>query len=314
MKARTGSAALGFTESLGPLAALLQDDTVTDLHRNADGSIRLLRYGGEPVECPVHITDGQAQSIIRLAADLAGTVVTSERPLVRSTLPDGSRFQGVVPPVATSPIFSIRRHRARNVGLDDYVARDILTAHQCARIRAALDRRDNILITGQTGVGKTTLLNAMAAEPSVANCRLFIAEDTREIRADGSDVVQLCTSDTVSLRDLVVTALRMRPDRIIIGETRSGDAAIEMLKAWTTAHRGGLSTLHADSAGGFAVRLQSLLQEVIAGGIDALIGHAVDLVVHLEQTPFGPRCPGLATVRWVGQLDVQLDCPASAPQ
>jgi type IV secretion system protein VirB11 len=295
---RQQSAARGFQESLGPISALLAEETLTDLHRNADGAIHVRYYGAEPEQVRVALTDAQAHSIVRLAADLAGTVVTEDRPLIRSTLPDGSRFQGVIPPVSPAPAFSIRRHRVRDLSLDDVVRQEILTADQCAAIRVAIERRQNILITGETGVGKTTLLNAMLREPSVMAGRLFIAEDTREIRAPGPDVVQLCTSDTVSLRDLVLTALRMRPDRIVIGETRSGDAAVEMLKAWTTAHRGGFSTLHAESAGAFVLRLTTLLQEVVAGGTDALIGYAVDLVVHLVSTPSGPRCTELLSVAW----------------
>lgn len=308
MSIRQDTAARGFSESLGPLAPLLAEQTLTDLHRNADGSIHVRHYGGEPAAVDVRISDAQAHSIVRLAADLAGTVVTEDRPLLRSTLPDGSRFQGVIPPVSPAPAFSIRRHRVRDLSLDDFVGQGILTEPQCRAIRVAIRDRRNILITGETGVGKTTLLNAMLREPCVMAGRLFIAEDTREIRAPGPDVVQLCTSDTVSLRDLVVTAMRMRPDRIVIGETRSGDAAIEMLKAWTTAHRGGFSTLHADSAGAFVLRLTTLLQEVVAGGTDALIGYAVDLVAHLVSTPSGTRCAELLSVAWKdGTLSLHAD-------
>ncbi len=313
MSARRHSAERGFRECLGPLAGVLADEALTDLHRNADGSIHLLRYGADPEPSALRVSDAEAYAIIRLAADLADSVVTENAPLIRSTLPDGSRFQGVVPPVSSAPLFSIRRHRARRLTLDHYAVSGILTPGQRDRIRAAIDRRANILITGDTGVGKTTLLNAMLTEPAVAACRLFVAEDTREIQADGGDVVQLRTSDTVSLRDLVVTALRLRPDRIVIGETRSGDTAIEMLKAWTTGDRGGFSTLHADSAEGFVIRLRTLLQEVVAGGVDALIAHGVDLVVHLAATRSGPRCTGLARVGWRDGLWVEVEAPGSEP-
>jgi len=301
------SAGQGLLESLGPIAALLEDDSVTDLHRNPDGHIRLVRYGHAPESAGLQLDDTATHSIIRLAADFAGTVVTAEHPLVAATLPDGSRFQGVVPPIAAAPTFSIRRHRAGSLTLDDYQRLAILTAAQTQRLRAAVEDHANILVTGRTGVGKTTLLNAMLAEPGVAAGRLFIAEDTREIQASGADVVQLRTCDTVSLRDLVSVALRMRPERIIVGETRTGAAAIEMLKAWTTSHRGGFSTLHADGADGFVPRLRGLLREVVGGGIDPLIGHAIDLVVHLDATRDGPRCTGIASVRCRGvRLEVEV--------
>ena len=119
------SAGQGLLESLGPIAALLEDDSVTDLHRNPDGHIRLVRYGHAPESAGLQLDDTATHSIIRLAADFAGTVVTAEHPLVAATLPDGSRFQGVVPPIAAAPTFSIRRHRAGSLTLDDYQRLDL---------------------------------------------------------------------------------------------------------------------------------------------------------------------------------------------
>lgn len=305
MTARRHSATVAFTQALGPLASALAEDTITDLHRNADGGIHIRHYGAQPQRSEIHLSDAEAHSIIRLAADLVDTVVTDARPLLKATLPDGSRFQGVLPPVASAPTFSIRRHRVLDKRLPDYVDEGILTPAQCDRIRTAIAARRNIVISGDMGVGKTTLLNAMLAEPSVTASRLFVAEDTREIRPTGHDVVQLRTSDTVSLRELVVTALRMRADRIAIGEARSGGALIEILKAWTTGHRGGFSTIHAEADHGFVVRMRSMLQEVISSGIDPLIGYGVDLVVHLIATPDGPRCSSIASVGWDGSLRIE---------
>lgn len=305
MTARRHSATLAFSQALGPLAAALAEDTITDLHRNADGGVHIRHYGAHAQRSQIHLSDAEAHSIIRLAADLVDTVVTDTQPLLKATLPDGSRFQGVLPPVASAPTFSIRRHRVLDKRLADYVSEGILTSAQCDWISTAIAARRNIVISGDMGVGKTTMLNAMLAEPSVAASRLFVAEDTREIQSAGHDVVQLRTSQTVSLRELVVTALRMRAERIVIGEVRSGDALIEVLKAWSTGHRGGFSTIHAESDHGFAIRMRSMLQEVISSGIDPLIGYAVDIVVHLVATPDGPRCSSIASVHWDGSLRIE---------
>ena len=166
----------------------------------------------------------------------------------------------------------------------------MLTEAHADELRAAAIERRNILISGGTGSGKTTLANALLAEPAFADDRVFLIEDTPELQCSAWDVVPVLTRrfpKPITVVDLVRDALRMRPDRIIIGEMRDGSAALETLKAWNTGHPGGLSTIHANSAEEALTRLADLLSEVTARTPTRLIRHAVDLVVHIQRTAHG---------------------------
>lgn len=201
--------------------------------------------------------------------------------------------------IATAPVLAIRKRPKFIYTLDDYVRDGIATVGQAAQLRAAIIARRNIVVAGGTGSGKTTLLNALLAESDFVDARLLILEDTAELQCAGADVVQLLTKRTapaVTMRDLVQMTLRLRPDRIVVGEVRDG-AALEVLKAWNTGHPGGLLTIHANSAPDALVRLEDLCLETGAARAERLIASAVDIIVFMARTRAGRRIEEIVTCK-----------------
>ncbi|WP_292255030.1 P-type conjugative transfer ATPase TrbB, partial [Mesorhizobium sp.] len=174
----------------------------------------------------------------------------------------GHRFEGLLPPVVAAPTFTIRRRASRLIPLDDYVAAKIMTEHQASLIRNAITSRMNIVISGGTGSGKTTLANAVIAEivETAPDDRMVILEDTAEIQCAAENAVALHTSDTIDMGRLLKSTMRLRPDRIIVGEVRDG-AALTLLKAWNTGHPGGVTTIHSNTAESALRRLEQLTAE-----------------------------------------------------
>jgi type IV secretion system protein VirB11 len=264
----------------------LADPAVTEVLANPDGRLVFDRLGRGRELAAGTLSVEARERVIRLIADHVGEPVTREDPRVSGVLPSGERFQGLLPPVTPAPAFSIRKRPAVIWTLQDYVDEGALTPDLADMLRAAVVGRRNILISGGTGSGKTTLANAILAEPAFAGDRVFLIEDTPELQCSAWDVVSALTRRhprVIGVVDLVRDALRMRPDRIVIGEMREGAAALETLKAWNTGHPGGLSTLHANSAEEALNRLEDLLGEVTAQVPRRAIGHAVDLIVHIER-------------------------------
>jgi P-type conjugative transfer ATPase TrbB len=297
-------------QAMGPvLAAALAEAKVVEVMVNPDGSIWVERIGEGRAFSGEHMAQADAERILRLVADHVGEVVTRDRPLISATLPrTGERFQGVFMPVASAPAFSIRKRPEVIFTLDDYVKAGIMTARQAEALRAAAERRDNILIAGGTGSGKTTLANAVLAEPAFARDRVLIAEDTPELQCSARDQIALLTKRTeppVTMADLVRAALRLRPDRIIIGEVRDG-SALDMLKAWNTGHPGGLATLHANSAREALSRLEDLIGEVAPAVPYRAIGQAIDLVAFIRRAPDGRRLESLLRVESWSEGDYRL--------
>jgi len=271
------------------ILAALSAPEVVEILANPDGRV-VVDTLGEGRRAQGRLTAEARERVIRLIADHVGEPITPEDPRLSGVLPGGERFQGFLPPITPQPAFSIRKRPAVIWGLDRYVADGILSADQAELIRDAARRRRNILISGGAGSGKTTLANAILAEPAFAEDRVFLIEDTPELQCSAWDLVPVLTRRhprPVGVVDLVRDALRMRPDRIVIGEMRDGSAALETLKAWNTGHPGGLSTLHANSAGDVEGRLEDLLAEVTARVPRRLIAQAVDLIVHIRRTPDG---------------------------
>ena len=226
--------------------------------------------------------------------------VTDRAPIVSAELPDtGERFEGVMPPVATAPCFSIRKPAQVLYRLSDYVAGRIMTPPQAQLLRQVVTDRRNIVVVGGTSSGKTTLVNALLAEVASLGERVVILEDTRELQCAAEDVVALRIKPGVaSLADLVRSTLRLRPDRIIVGEVR-GPEALDMLKAWNTGHPGGVTTVHANSGRGALLRLEQLVQEAVVTVPRALIAEAdvagpvvADTGVNIEQIRFRYRIEG----------------------
>jgi type IV secretion system protein TrbB len=281
------------------LAALIDPDVV-EILANPDGQLILDKIGGGRVATGETLSPEARDRVIRLIADYVGEPVLPEDPRLSGVLPQtGERFQGVLPPVSRAPAFSIRKRPARIFTLSDYQEQGIVSADQRDLIETAATDRKNILISGGTSSGKTTLANAILALPAFCETRTILIEDTPELQCSAWDQVALLTRRTpklIGVVDLVRDSLRLRPDRIVVGEMRDGAAALETLKAWNTGHPGGLSTIHANSAADALLRLEDLTSEVAAIVPRRAIGQAIDLVIHIARTREGRRVEGLIEI------------------
>jgi type IV secretion system protein VirB11 len=240
--------------------------------------------------------------------------VTDKAPVVSAELPDtGERFEGIMPPVAPAPCFAIRKPADVPYRLADYVAARIMTPPQASVLAQAVQERRNIVVAGGTSSGKTTLVNAFLAEVAELGERVVILEDTRELRCAAEDVVTLRTKPGVAtLADLVRSTLRLRPDRIIVGEVR-GAEALDMLKAWNTGHPGGLTTVHANSAAAALTRLEQLVQEAVITIPRALIAEAIDLIVFIKGRCAERWVDSIVELSGVDEDDNYVLKPAAAP-
>lgn len=290
--------------ALGPdILAALTDPLVVEVLVNPDGRLVLDRAGTGRADTGLRLEPEARERVIRLIADYVGDPVTSENPRLAGVLPGtGERFQGFLPPVTAAPAFSIRKRPAVIWTLDDYVRDGVMTEGQAEVLRAAVRDRRNLLISGGTGSGKTTLANALLAEPAFANDRVFLIEDTPELQCSAWDLVATLTRRhpvPIGVVDLVRDALRMRPDRIVVGEMREGSAALETLKAWNTGHPGGLSTIHANSAEEALTRLEDLLAEVGSPLAARVIANAVNIIVHIRRRKEGRHIDPILQVNGV---------------
>lgn len=276
-------------EALGTaICSALDDPGVIEVMLNPDGQLFVERLG-EGVTRMGALQPGAAEIIIGSVAHALHTEADQDRPIISGELPiGGHRFEGLLPPVVGAPSFTIRRHASRLIPLDDYVSAGVMTAYQAALIRRAVRDRLNIVVSGGTGSGKTTLANAVIAEIVAASPdhRLLILEDTSEIQCAAENSVSLHTTDSVDMAKLLKSTMRLRPDRIIVGEVRDG-AALTLLKAWNTGHPGGITTIHANSAQSALRRLEQLTAEASQQPMQEVIGEAVDLVISIARTPKG---------------------------
>jgi type IV secretion system protein VirB11 len=270
------------------IAAALADPTVIEVMVNPDGGLRLDRLGEGKSDTGVRLGIAEVERIIRLVASHMRIEVHAGNPIVSAELPPrdagvaGERFEGILPPVALAPCFTIRKPAARIYTLDDYVADGILSPLQAEMLRQAVVDRRNLLIVGGTSSGKTTLANALLAEMAGLDERVILLEDTRELQCAAPDCVALRTKPgVVSLADLVRSTMRFRPDRIIVGEVR-GAEALDMLKAWNTGHPGGIATVHANSGRAALYRLEQLIQEAVVTVPRRLIAEAIDVIVFIQ--------------------------------
>lgn len=286
-------------EALGEgICSALRDVSVVEIMLNPDGRLFVERLG-HGIENLGALEPGAAEIIIGSVAHALQTEADSEHPIISGELPiGGHRFEGLLPPIVAAPTFTIRRRASRLIPLDDYARAGIMTMGQAATIRNAVASRLNIVISGGTGSGKTTLANAVIAEivSTSPNDRLVILEDTAEIRCAADNAVALHTSDTVDMARLLKSTMRLRPDRIIVGEVRDG-AALTLLKAWNTGHPGGVTTIHSNSAISSLRRLEQLTAEVSQQSMREVIGEAVDLVISIERTGQGRRVRDVMHVR-----------------
>jgi pilus assembly protein CpaF len=292
----------------GPIEKLLADESVTEIMVNGARDVWIERKG-RLYQTAVRFNDeAHLRRIITKIAGQVGRRVDESSPMLDARLPDGSRVNAVLPPLSLSgSLLTVRKFARERYSLDDLVRLGTLSLEAAELLRACLHAELNILVSGGTGSGKTTLLNAMSGEISNDH-RIVTIEDAAELRLNQRHVLRLEArppniegEGLVSIRDLVRNALRMRPDRIIVGEVR-GAEALDMLQAMNTGHDGSLSTVHANSARDALSRVETMV--LMAGydlpmrAIRQQIASALDLVIHLERLHDGTR-------RVVGVSEVQ---------
>lgn len=277
---------------LRPIEHLILDEEISEIMVNGSGRIFIER-AGELREVPEsHLTEKNLQVAVRNIARALGDEVSEQQPLLDSRLPDGSRVAALIPPCSIGgTTLTIRKFHSKRFTAEELVRIGSLTGEVLASLRAAILERDNILISGGTGTGKTTLLNALASFiPEVE--RIVLIEDTAEIQLEKPNLVRFEARreqpelPAVTIRDLVRASLRHRPDRILLGEVRGGEA-FDLLQALNTGHSGSLSTIHANSAQQAIARLTScVLQagvELPYAAIRANIADAVQFILHIER-------------------------------
>ncbi|MDK2770108.1 MAG: P-type conjugative transfer ATPase TrbB [Sphingomonas sp.] len=279
------------------IAVWLDDPEIVEVMLNPDGRLWVDRLGTGLSDTGETVSAADGERIIRLVAHHVGAEVHSGSPRVSAELPEsGERFEGLLPPVVSAPTFAIRKPAVAVFTLDDYVTAGIVSPAQRGVLRGAVTGRENILVAGGTGTGKTTLTNALLAEISGSSDRIVLIEDTRELQCTAPNLVAMRTKEGVAtLSDLVRSSLRLRPDRIPIGEVR-GAEALDLLKAWGTGHPGGFGTIHAGTAIGALRRLEQLIQEAIATVPRALIAETIGLIAVLVRDGSGRRLAELARV------------------
>lgn len=275
----------------------LADPQIVEIMLNPDGSLWVDRLG-KGMERIGDVEPVRALTIITTVAALLDTVVTPDRPILECELPlDKSRFEALIPPLVERPTFALRKRALLIFTLDQYVEHGVMSVEQRHAIEEAVAQRRNILVCGGTGTGKTTLANAIL--DCVARLdpdhRVAIIEDTRELQVAARNVVFLRTSDTTNMTQLLRATMRLRPDRIVVGEVRD-ESALTLLKAWNTGHPGGVGTVHAYDAGGALIRVGQLIQEAGVPPNPELIAEAVNVVVSIRRTKAGRRVEEVAAV------------------
>jgi pilus assembly protein CpaF len=284
---------------LGPLEPFLQDPTISDILVNTHKQIYIERRGKLELTEARFKDDGHLRKIIDRIVSNVGRRIDESSPMVDARLPDGSRVNAIIPPLAVDgPILSIRRFAVDPLKLEDLVSLKTLTPEIGAFFREIVRARLNVLIAGGTGSGKTTMLNVLSGFiPSTE--RIVTIEDSAELQLRQEHVVRLETrppniegKGQVTQRDLVRNSLRMRPDRIIVGEVR-GDEALDMLQAMNTGHDGSLSTIHSNSPRDALLRLETMVAmaglNIPTRFVRHYISSALDILVHTTRLTDGSR-------------------------
>jgi pilus assembly protein CpaF len=312
---------------LRPIAHLIEDATVTEIMVNGSGRVFVERDGQVELAAGITVREHNLRVAVRNLARVLGDDISEEQPLLDARLPDGSRVAAALPPVSLGgTTLTIRKFQSRHFTADELVRIGTLAPTELAQIRQAIEARDNILISGGTGTGKTTLLNALTAFLPIGD-RLVLIEDTAELQLEAPNLVRFEARreqpglPAVTIRDLLRATLRHRPDRIVVGEVRGGEA-FDLLQALNTGHSGTLSTIHANAADQALRRFTSC---VLQSGVDlpyAAIRHSVadcvQLLVHLERRQSRRAVTELVRVRGydpsADRYDLQpLSTPPSTP-
>lgn len=295
--------------AMGPdIASALDDPEVVEVLLNPDGSLWVDRLGTGRSATGINLAPAIAERVIRLVAACIGVEVHARAPIVSAELLEGGeRFEGVLPPIVRAPTFAIRKRAIGVIRLERYVSEQILTGRQADFLRQAVRSRLNILIAGGTSTGKTTLANALLQEVAATKDRVIVLEDTVELQCIAEDHVPLRTKPgVVSMAELVRSTLRLRPDRIVVGEVR-GAEALDLIKAWGTGHPGGIATIHAGSALGALNRLEQLIQEAVITVPRPLIAEAIDVVVFIAGRGRARRIEEIVRVTGLNANSYQLE-------
>ena len=265
------------------IQSYLNDDDVIEIMLNPDVKLWIDRLSQSRQFTGKSIEKEDAERIIRIVSSQVDAICNASHPLVSAELPNsGARFQGMLPPIVDNPAFTIRKKAVRIFSLSDYVIQNVMPKKVISLIQKAVHDRKNILIVGGTGSGKTTLANAILMEMAKYDHRMVIIEDTLELQCSAKDHVSLKTTDQITMENLLKATMRLRPDRIIVGEVRGGEA-LTLLKAWNTGHPGGLATVHANSAIQGLTRIEQLIQEVIIGVPRQLIADAIHMIIFIQR-------------------------------
>lgn len=285
------------TSSFGPtLQTLMRDKDVIEIMLNPDGHIWVDRLSSGRSYTGQDMSASDAERIIRIVSSKTGTVCNSDNPILSAELPgSGERFQGMLPPVVERPTITIRKKALMIYTLDDYVSQGIMTGKAADYLKEAVRNKLNILVVGGTGSGKTTLANAILAEIARYEDRIVIIEDTLELQCQVKDYVSLRTCDGADITSLLKATMRLRPDRIIVGEVRGGEA-LGLLKAWNTGHPGGLCTIHANGPREGLIRIEQLVQEVVSGVPRSMIASTVNVLVYIKRVGHGRKVESIAIV------------------
>jgi len=289
----------------------LRDPKVIEVMLNQDGRIWLDVLGQGMSYSGFDMTSASAESMLSTCASMLNTTITYENPILEGEFPlDGSRLEGLIHPIVRQPVFAIRKKAVAIFSLDDYVKAGIITdkmtgqalgdSHEITKfaensspveiIRQAVQARNNILVVGGTGSGKTTLVNAVLAEIAklCGEDRLVAIEDTVELQIKLPNSVLLRANEHTNMQRLLRATMRLRPDRIVVGEVRGGEA-LTLLKSWNTGHPGGCATVHANSAEGGLTRIRQLIAEAPEARnltddvIGTMIAEAVNLILFIER-------------------------------
>lgn len=298
----------GLRLAMGPtFLEYMEKKDVVEVFLNPDGELWAEEFGNmfpigsmSPVDSLV---------FLRQVASALGEKVTYQNAIIEGEFPlDGSRFEGIAPPIVEQVAFNIRKRPWRIYPLEEYVNKGVLPFRIGEMLRKAIASRKNILVVGGTGSGKTTFCNAILNEMNLVcpDSRVLIMEDTRELQCSMKNKVMMRAYEHASMQQLLKAMMRMRPDRIVVGEVR-GMEALSLLKAWNTGHPGGLCTVHADSAYKGLSRLDQLISEISVTPQRILIGEAVQLAVFLQRTPSGRRITEVIEVSGYDEMTNKYD-------
>ena len=287
------------TFDLGPITPLLLDEEISDILVNTHRQVYVERLGKLETTAVAFRDEAHLRLIIDRIIQRVGRRIDESSPLVDARLPDGSRVNAIIPPAALDgPILSIRRFRRKALSIDDLLGLGTFTTEMAQMMTGSIHARLNVLITGGTGSGKTTLLNILSRYIPIQE-RIVTIEDSAELQLQQPHVVRLETrppniegKGQITQRDLVRNSLRMRPDRIVVGEVR-GDEVIDMLQAMNTGHDGSMTTIHSNGPRDALHRLENLV--LMAGhqlpdkAIREQVASALDLIVHVSRMSDGSR-------------------------